>query len=64
MQAQTHLVNLILIVHQVKYKITFLPLNALAQAPVGKIQEIEPVLVTKKQEMQEFQKEYMDLKKR
>jgi predicted nucleic acid-binding Zn-ribbon protein len=31
---------------------------------VEKIKEIEPNLVTKKQEMAEFQKEYMDLKKK
>lgn len=47
-----------------KYKISFLPVNALAQSAIEKIKEVEPVLINKKNEMQEFQKEYMDLKKR
>jgi len=48
----------------VRYKITFLPLNAYTRSTIEKIKAIEPILVDKKKEMQEFQKEYMDLKKR
>jgi len=48
----------------VKYKIAFLPLNSSNYSAVEKIRAIEPVLTSKKREMQEFQKEYMDLKKR
>lgn len=48
----------------VKYKISFLPLSNASLEAVEKIKEIEPNLVTKKQEMAEFQKEYMDLKKK
>nr|CAD2170763.1 unnamed protein product [Meloidogyne enterolobii] len=51
---------------QVKYKITFLPLptNEQANLAIETIRQIEPVLQNKKQEMQQFQREYMDLKTR
>lgn len=48
----------------VKYKITFLPLSAYANPSVEKIRSIEPFLISKRREMQEFQKEYMDIKKK
>uniref|UniRef100_A0A914ID20 J domain-containing protein n=1 Tax=Globodera rostochiensis TaxID=31243 RepID=A0A914ID20_GLORO len=48
----------------VNYEITFLPLNSHASSAVEKINALEPVLASKKLEMQEFQKEYMDLKRK
>jgi hypothetical protein len=48
----------------VKYKISFLPLNSYTQPAIEKIRAVEPVLITKKKEMQEFQREYMDLKRK
>ncbi|KAL3077515.1 hypothetical protein niasHS_012221 [Heterodera schachtii] len=48
----------------VSYEITFLPLNHYASAAINKINALEPVLASKKSEMQEFQKEYMDLKRK
>ncbi|KAF7634878.1 J domain-containing protein [Meloidogyne graminicola] len=49
---------------QVKYKITFLPIpaNQEANLEIENIKQIEPVLLNKKQEMQKFQREYMELK--
>jgi hypothetical protein len=48
----------------VKYKLTFLPLNEHCSPAVDSISTIEPALSEKKTQMAEFQKEYMDLKKR
>ncbi|KAI1717121.1 dnaJ domain-containing protein [Ditylenchus destructor] len=48
----------------VKYKVIFMPLNPECQPIVERITGVEPTLSLKKNDMAEFQKEYMDLKKR
>jgi curved DNA-binding protein CbpA len=49
---------------EAKYKITFLPLAEFSSDTVTAITSIEPKIMKKKETMAEFQKEYMDLKKR
>ena len=49
---------------EAKYKISFLPLGDYNTETVVAITSLEPKLTKKKEVMSEFQKEFMDLKKR
>lgn len=51
-------------IQSVKYKLVFLPLHEYCQPYVQKLNELEPTLTNRKNEMADFQKEYMDLKKK
>uniref|UniRef100_A0A7E4VZC7 J domain-containing protein n=1 Tax=Panagrellus redivivus TaxID=6233 RepID=A0A7E4VZC7_PANRE len=47
---------------EAKVKITFVPIGPYTDEIVGTIQELEPKLKKRKEEMSEFQREYMDAK--
>lgn len=51
-------------IQSAKYKLVFLPLNEYCEPIRNKITTLEPILTSKKSEMVEFQKVYMDLEKK